>query len=216
MKDVHFLTINFFKCTILLHILFYICFYHSAFADDLKKMAKEGVPTAQFDLALREMSTNNNLISEWLVIAALQGHKKAGHYLAKLPSKPNSIANNLSLSNSNDISFLQQFGPIKKLSKEDLKTIRVKGNNGDIEAQYLMWELYVNDKGVSKAEAWTWLKQAAGNNHAKANFSLGLLYFYGYIVPEERKKATRLFKVSGELGFLFALNFLEKNNVKEN
>ena len=83
------------------------------------------------------------------------------------------------------------------------------GNGGDINAQFKMWTFYVNNKGVSKAEAWTWLKQAAGNNHPEANFSLGLLYYYGYIVPEEKKRAMTLITKSSELGFKLATLFLK-------
>jgi TPR repeat protein len=55
--------------------------------------------------------------------------------------------------------------------------------------------------GIQKPEAYTWLKQAAGNNHPEALFGLGLLYHFGYIVPEEKSKATRFFKKSQGLGF---------------
>ena len=55
-------------------------------------------------------------------------------------------------------------------------------------------------KGVKKAEAYTWLKQAAGNDHPKALFGLGLLYYFGYIVPEEKDKAKKLIQKSGKLG----------------
>ena len=71
-----------------------------------------------------------------------------------------------------------------------------------------MWLLYVNDKGVKKPEAYTWLKQAAGNDHPRALFGLGLLYYYGYIVPEEKDKAKRLIQKSGKLGLNLASIFL--------
>jgi len=74
-----------------------------------------------------------------------------------------------------------------------------------------MWLLYVNDKGVKKPEAYTWLKQAAGNNHPRALFGLGLLYYYGYIVPEEKDKAKRLIQKSGKLGLNLASIFLTSN-----
>ena len=95
------------------------------------------------------------------------------------------------------------------LEKKELNAMRKLGNDGDINAQFKMWTFYVNNKGVSKAEAWTWLKQAAGNNHPEANFSLGLLYYYGYIVPEERKRGITLITKSSELGFKLATLFLK-------
>ena len=97
-----------------------------------------------------------------------------------------------------------------EVEKKELNRLRKKGNSGDIDTQYLLWLLYVNDKGVKKSEAYTWLKQAAGNNHSRALFSLGLLYFYGYIVPEEIKKAENLISQSSILGFNLATEFLKK------
>ena len=77
--------------------------------------------------------------------------------------------------------------------------------------QYLMWSLYVNDRGVSKAEAYTWLKQAAGNNNPQALFRLGLLYYYGYIGPLERDKGIKLIKQASEIGLELASIFLERS-----
>ena len=193
------------KLTILLCTLFFINF---VFGQDLIILAKEGNANAQYNIALKEMTQTNHFISEWLIIAALQGHKKAIHYLKKMPIKPNSIEAGIKLSYGDSLIFLQKYESIEKLPKRELNMIREKGNSGDIKSQYLMWELYINNKGVSKAEAWTWLKQAAGNNHPEANFGLGLLYYYGYIVPEERKRALRLINKSNELGFELASFFL--------
>ena len=70
-----------------------------------------------------------------------------------------------------------------------------------------MWIYYVNNIGIQKPKAksqkpksYTWLKQAAGNNHPEALFALGFLYHFGYIVPEEKSKATRFFKKAKSLG----------------
>jgi TPR repeat protein len=204
------------KCTTLYQSFsfFYLLLISGfVFGDELEKMAMEGNPNAQYELALKDMSTNTNFLSHWLVISALQGHKKASHYLRKLPPEENKIVRELKTLNSKDLSFLQKYGSIDKISKKELNTIRQLGNNGDVNAQFLMWIFYVNNKGVSKAEAWTWLKQAAGNNHPQANFSLGLLYYYGYIVPEEKKRATILITKSSELGFKLATAFLKIKNI---
>lgn len=204
------------KCTTLYQSFsfFYLLLISGfVFGYELEKMATEGNPNAQYELALKEMSTNTNFLSYWLVISALQGHKKASHYLRKLPPQENKIARELKTLNSKDLSFLQKYGSIDKISKKELNAIRQLGNNGDVNAQFSMWIFYVNNKGVSKAEGWTWLKQAAGNNHPQANFSLGLLYYYGYIVPEEKKRATILITKSSELGFKLATAFLKIKNI---
>ncbi len=204
------------KCTTLIQSITFICLLLVSgfvFGDELEKMAIDGNPNAQYEFALKEMSTNANFLSDWLVISALQGHKKASHFLRKLPTEKNSLASGLKSVKTKDLFFLQKYGSIDKISKKELNIIRKLGNEGDVNAQFLMWIFYVNNKGVSKAEAWTWLKQAAQNNHPQANFSLGLLYFYGYIVPEERKKATKLITLSSELGYKLATVFLK---VKKN
>ena len=200
------------KCITLFQKFTFLCLLVISgyvFGNELEKMARDGSPNAQYEFALKEMSADTNFISDWLVIASLQGHKKASHYLRKLPTEKNIIANAIKSLNTQDQSFLQKYGPIDKIPKKELNTIRKLGNDGDINAQFIMWTFYVNNKGVSKAEAWTWLKQAAGNNHPEANFSLGLLYYYGYIVPKERKRAMALITKSSELGFKLAALFLE-------
>jgi TPR repeat protein len=190
-------------------ILFILCILaEMAFADTLLDKATEGHPNSQFELALKDMSSSANYISDWLLISALQDHKKAIHYMRKISD--DEISNALSLRNSKSQVFLETYLPLLEVEKKELNRLRKKGNSGDIDTQYLLWLLYVNDKGVKKSEAYTWLKQAAGNNHSRALFSLGLLYFYGYIVPEEIKKAENLISQSSILGFNLATEFLKK------
>ena len=200
------------KCTTLFQkftFLYLLVISVYGFGNELEKMARDGDPNAQYEFGLKEMTANSNFLSDWLVISALQGHKKASHYLRKLPTETNIIANAINTANTQDLSFLQKYGPIDKIPKKELNAMRKLGNGGDINAQFKMWMFYVNNKGVNKAEAWTWLKQAAGNNHPEANFSLGLLYYYGYIVPEEKKRAMALISKSSELGFKLADLFLK-------
>ena len=187
----------------------FLCFLSGAGnTKSLIDKAQDGHPHSQFELALKDASVDSNFISDWLLIAALQDHQKAIHYLRKFSNKKSPITNELRLINNKNREFLQTYSSIPKVEKKNLNILRKKGNDGDIDTQYLMWLLYVNDKGVKKPEAYTWLKQAAGNNHPKALFGLGLLYYYGYIVPEEKDKAKRLIQKSGKLGLKLALIFL--------
>lgn len=190
-------------------IFFLLVIINNAFAGDLLQMAEDGHPQSQFDQAMREININTNEIPNWLLIAALQDHQQAAHYLKKVVTEDNPINRQLHTINPDDRLFIEIYGPIAKITKEDLSALRKEGNQGDINTQYLIWKLYVNDKGFSKAEAWVWLKKAAGNNHPRANFALGLLYYYGYIVPEERKRAMKLISKSSDLGFNLASAFLE-------
>ena len=183
----------------------FICFLSdTGYTKSLLDKAQDGHPDSQYELALKELAVDSGYNSDWLLVAALQDHQKAIHYLRKFSNDKTLIINELRLNKE----FFQAYSSIVKVDKKDLNKLRKKGNDGDIDTQYLMWLLYVNDKGVKKAEAYTWLKQAAGNNHQKALFGLGLLYYYGYIVPEEKDKAQKLIQKSGKLGLNLASIFL--------
>lgn len=183
----------------------FLCFLSdTGYTKSLLDKAQDGHPDSQYELALKELAVDSGYNSDWLLVAALQDHQKAIHYLRKFSNDKTLISNELRLNKE----FFQTYSSIVKVDKKDLNKLRKKGNDGDIDTQYLMWLLYVNDKGVKKAEAYTWLKQAAGNNHQKALFGLGLLYYYGYIVPEEKDKAQKLIQKSGKLGLSLATIFL--------
>ena len=184
----------------------FLCFLSDrGYTKSLLDKAQDGHPDSQYELALKELAVDAGYNSDWLLVAALQDHQKAIHYLRKFSNDKTLIINELRLNKE----FFQAYSSIVKVDKKDLNKLRKKGNDGDIDTQYLMWLLYVNNKGVSKAEAYTWLKQAAGNNYPKALFGLGLLYYYGYIVPEEKDKAKILIQKSGRLGLNLASIFLE-------
>jgi len=175
----------------------FLCFLpDTGYTKNLLDKAQDGHPDSQYELALKELAVDAGYNSDWLLVAALQDHQKAIHYLRKFSNDKTLISNELRLNKE----FFQTYSSIVKVDKKDLNKLRKKGNDGDIDTQYLMWLLYVNDKGVKKSEAYTWLKQAAGNDHPKALFGLGLLYYFGYIVPEEKDKAKKLIQKSGKLG----------------
>ena len=183
----------------------FLCFLpDTGYTKNLLDKAQDGHPDSQYELALKELAVDAGYNSDWLLVAALQDHQKAIHYLRKFSNDKTLISNELRLNKE----FFQTYSSIVKVDKKDLNKLRKKGNDGDIDTQYLMWLLYVNDKGVKKAEAYTWLKQAAGNDHPKALFGLGLLYYFGYIVPEEKDKAKKLIQKSGKLGLNLASIFL--------
>ena len=183
----------------------FLCFLpDTGYTKNLLDKAQDGHPDSQYELALKELAVDSGYNSDWLLVAALQDHQKAIHYLRKFSNDKTLIINELRLNKE----FFQAYSSIVKVDKKDLNKLRKKGNDGDIDTQYLMWLLYVNDKGVKKSEAYTWLKQAAGNDHPKALFGLGLLYYFGYIVPEEKDKAKKLIQKSGKLGLNLASIFL--------
>ena len=183
-------------------LIFLLSFAAISFSSTIEKDANDGSPQAQFLLAKELLNEDADKAQEYFLLAAFQGHIKSAHYLNwVIPAIANDSINTLITPEVYD----ESKGII---SIEILNKIRKQGNQGDIVMQYLMWSLYVNNRGVTKAEAYTWLKQAAGNNHSKALFGLGLLYYFGYIVPEEKDKAKKLIQKSGKLGLNLASIFL--------
>ena len=181
------------------------------FSETISNKALNGHPNSQYELALKSISSDANKAEDLLLIAALQSHYKSINYLRNIFKDRVPIINELISINQNKKGLILTYLPSEKIDKTELNILREKGNNGDIDSQYLIWLLYVNDKGVKKSEAYTWLKQAAGNNHPKALFGLGLLYYYGYIVPEERDRAKKLIKKSSKLDFNLASIFLKSS-----
>ena len=76
---------------------------------------------------------------------------------------------------------------------KDIKRIKNEAANNS-EKQYLLWYLYANGYEVSKLNAFTWLKVAAENKNIHALRVLGGLYYFGYIVPQDHKRAVGIFK----------------------
>ena len=89
---------------------------------------------------------------------------------------------------------------------DNLKKLGLENNSF---AQYQLWLLYINEELITKPKAYVWLKKAAGNKYPDAIYSLGILYYYGFIVPEQRGKALKLLQESTELGSLNAQFFLD-------
>ena len=62
----------------------FLCFLSGpGYTKSLLDRAQDGHPHSQFELALKDISANTSLVSDWLLIAALQDHQKAIHYLRK-------------------------------------------------------------------------------------------------------------------------------------
>ena len=110
-------------------------------------------------------------------------------------------------------------GDVKIFLKDRVKKITINQSNidnlnklgmeGDSFAQYQLWLLYINGEFIPKPKAYVWLKKAAGNKYPDAMYSLGILYYYGFIVPEQKSKALSLLAESTELGSLNAQFFLD-------
>ena len=99
---------------------------------------------------------------------------------------------------------------VKLYTPSELKELQKIGKDGNSDTQFLLWLLYINNLHITKPKAYIWIKKAAFNKHPRANFALGLLYYYGYIVPKQKSKAIILFKESTVLGYSFAATFLNE------
>jgi len=186
-----------------------ILFSNSIFANFDQDKYENGEPSAQYEFAISIIDSQPKVAKDFLTIAALQDNQKSILWLKQNHKVMESQLLTALLNSHEKYNAIHSFGQLGNLKKEQLNKMRNIGNQGDINMQYLMWWLYVNDLGISKAEAYTWLKQAAGIGHPRALFSLGILYHYGYIVPIEPKKAKNLFNKSSDTGFNLATQFLK-------
>jgi hypothetical protein len=76
----------------------FLCFLsNSGYTKSLLDKARDGHPSSQFQLALKEVSIEASYISDWLLIAALQDHQQAIHYLQKFSTDKALITNELRL-----------------------------------------------------------------------------------------------------------------------
>ena len=176
------------------------------YAEGNLKDAQDGVPKAQYQYAMSLIEEGKkNTAFDWLTIAAAQGHLKSSLW----------IEQNIDYRKDEFITALIETNEdlkdkVKSYTFDELEEIKKNGKAGDADTQFLLWLLYVNDLGISKPKAYVWIKKAVFNKQPRAIFGLGLLYHYGYIVPEQKSKAMKLFKESSALGFGFSSAFINR------
>ena len=95
-------------------------------------------------------------------------------------------------------------------SAEDISSIMSKAEQGDIEAQYNLAEMYTQGKGVPQdyKQALTWYEKAAEQGDARAQAILGSTYRVGRGVPQDDKQAFYWTKKAAEQGDANAQFFL--------
>ena len=178
----------------------YIC------AEDYLKDAQDGQPRAQYLYAMNLLKKGNkNEALDWLIIAAAQGHLRSSLWIEQnIDYQENIFMSALVLTNN------ELKNKVKPYTSNELEQMKKIGKEGNSDTQFLIWLLYVNNLYISKPKAYVWIKKAAFNKHPRATFAMGLLYYYGYIVPEQKSKAIKLFNESSALGYSFAESFLNK------
>ena len=178
----------------------YIC------AEDYLKDAQDGQPRAQYLYAMNLLKKGNkNEALDWLIIAAAQGHLRSSLWIEQNTDYQEDIFMSALVLTNNELK-----NKVKPYTSDELEQMKKIGREGNSDTQFLIWLLYVNNLYISKPKAYVWIKKAAFNKHPRATFAMGLLYYYGYIVPEQKSKAIKLFNESSALGYSFAKPFLNK------
>ena len=178
----------------------YIC------AEDYLKDAQDGQPRAQYLYAMNLLKKGNkNEALDWLIIAAAQGHLRSSLWIEQNTDYQEDIFMSALVLTNNELK-----NKVKPYTSNELEQMKKIGKEGNSDTQFLIWLLYVNNLYISKPKAYVWIKKAAFNKHPRATFAMGLLYYYGYIVPEQKSKAIKLFNESSALGYSFAESFLDK------
>ena len=178
----------------------YIC------AEDYLKDAQDGQPRAQYLYAMNLLKKGNkNEALDWLIIAAAQGHLRSSLWIEQNIDYQEDIFMSALVLTNNELK-----NKVKPYTSDELEQMKKIGKEGNSDTQFLIWLLYVNNLYISKPKAYVWIKKAAFNKHPRATFAMGLLYYYGYIVPEQKSKAIKLFNESSALGYSFAESFLNK------
>ncbi|MHB1082159.1 MAG: DnaJ domain-containing protein [Prosthecobacter sp.] len=92
--------------------------------------------------------------------------------------------------------------PLSPDPANSMEEIRVKGQQGDKEAQFQLGQAYTNGDGVTKdpKEAVKWLQLAADQGHAEAQFNLGVVYANGEGVKEDPQESLKWFRKAAEQG----------------
>jgi len=187
--------------------LVFIClipfFFNHALANEgILKKVKDGEAYSLYEYGKKLYFKDTSKAMDLMMLSALQNNIQALNYL---------------------ISHDGIDGDVKIFLKDSVKKITINQSNidnlnklgleDDSFAQYQLWLLYINGEFIPKTKAYVWLKKAAGNKYPDAMYSLGILYYYGFIVPEQKSKALKLLEESSKVGSSnaqFFLNNLEK------
>ena len=85
----------------------------------------------------------------------------------------------------------------------NIVTLMLKAKSGEAEAQNALGEAYYDGKGVTEnlTEAVKWFTKAAEQENAKAQYNLGICYYYGYGVQyRDRGEAVKWYTKAAEQG----------------
>ena len=86
--------------------------------------------------------------------------------------------------------------------KSYFESMKIEAEQGDVEAQFELGNLYYNGEGVEQdyTEAVKWFRLAAEQGNASAQCRLGVCYLGEYGVIQDRKEAVKWFRLAAEQG----------------
>ena len=183
--------------------LVFIClipfFFNHALANEgILKKVKDGEAYSLYEYGQRLYSKDPSMAMDLMMLSALQNNIQALNYL----KSHDDIDGDIKI-------FLKDRTVDLTIDQSNKVGLQKLGLKDDSFAQYQLWLLYINGEFIPKPKAYVWLKKAAGNKYPDAMYSLGILYYYGFIVPEQESKALRLLEESSGLGSSNAQFFLD-------
>ena len=173
-------------------------FNHALANEGILKKVKDGEAYSLYEYGQTLYSKDSSKAIDLMMLSALQNNIQALNYLISHDDVE-----------EDEKIFLKDRVKKITINQSNIDNLNKLGLEDDSFAQYQLWLLYINGEFIPKPKAYVWLKKASGNKYPDALYSLGILYYYGFIVPEQRSKALKLLQESTELGSSNAQFFLE-------
>ncbi len=183
----------------------------------LTKAAEKGHAKSQYDLGSMYylgvgVKRNINSAFKWIKLSAEGGYTDAEYNLANMYENGHGVKTNLVLANewyaksAKSENKNSQFYIAKKhLENKDFdsayKMFKSSGENGHVEAQYYLAEMYKKGQGVVQSydDAIIWYKKSAKGGNVDSLGALGLMYNLGLGVDKDHIKAEYYFNEFNKL-----------------
>ena len=173
-------------------------FNHAVANEGILKKVKDGEAYSLYEYGQTLFFKDPSKAIDLMMLSALQNNIQALNYLIS----HDDIDGDVKI-------FLKDRVHKISINQSNINNLQRLGSEDDSFAQYQLWLLYINGEFIPKPKAYVWLKKASSNKYPDALYSLGILYYYGFIVPDQRDKALKLLQESTELGSSNAQFFLE-------
>lgn len=201
------------------------------YCEELVKLAEEGNPKAQVNLALcyanaKGIEQNVSEYIKWLNKAVEQNDAEAMYWLSLAYNKGTGVEQSDAesikwLRRSAELGWVQsqyELGGcyrgglgVQSDIEESIKWYTMAAENGHSEAQYNLGEMY----GMSGDEvsAFNWFKKSADQNDPKGQLLLGVAYYYGRGTAQNQELGLELIRKSANQGLDLAKEWLNNNNL---